>query len=104
MEPMNKKPDFKTMTYQELKSYVWSHWDDDEAFYTYVDKIKERKDRVVYPPLKSLEDLEKYPEVIEKMRQDFQNNFPKNNWFVGFGFSIGIIERSPCFLFLLLWY
>ncbi|WP_293076855.1 DUF6887 family protein [Okeania sp. SIO3B5] len=50
MEQMNKKPDLKTMTYQELKSYVLSHRDDDEAFYAYVDKVNERKDRVVYPP------------------------------------------------------
>ncbi|NEP78707.1 MAG: hypothetical protein F6K39_11295 [Okeania sp. SIO3B3] len=36
---MNKKPDFKTMTSQELKSYVLSHRDDDEAFYAYVDQV-----------------------------------------------------------------
>ena len=47
---MNKKPDLKTMTSQELKSYVLSHRDDDEAFYAYIDKLNERKDRVVYRP------------------------------------------------------
>jgi GAF domain-containing protein len=65
MDKMNQKPNFKTMTSQELKSYVLSHREDDEAFYAYVDKVNERKDRVVYPPLNSLEDLEKYPEVRE---------------------------------------
>ena len=33
---------------------------------------------VFYPPLKSLEELEKYPEVIEQMRQDSRKNFWKN--------------------------
>lgn len=67
---MNPKPNFKTMTSQELKSYVLSHREDDEAFYAYVDRIHERQDRIVYPPLQSLEDMEKYPEVMEQMRQD----------------------------------
>ncbi|MDY7007256.1 MAG: hypothetical protein SWX82_25820 [Cyanobacteriota bacterium] len=49
---MNKKPDFKTMTSQELKSYVLFHRDDDEAFYAYVYRVNKRKNRVVYPPLK----------------------------------------------------
>ncbi|WP_420372296.1 DUF6887 family protein [Microcystis aeruginosa] len=78
MNKMNQKPNFKTMTSQELKSYVLSHREDDEAFYAYVDKVNERKDRVVYPPLNSLEDLEKYPEVIEQMRQDSCHNFQQN--------------------------
>ncbi|MEM1167745.1 MAG: hypothetical protein AAGJ08_01290 [Cyanobacteria bacterium P01_H01_bin.35] len=78
MDKMNKKPNFQTMTYQELKSYVLSHRDDDEAFSAYVDKVNERKDRVIYPPLKSLEDMEKYPEFIEQMRQDYRNNFREN--------------------------
>ena len=47
------------MSARELKSYVLSHREDDEAFYAYLDKVRERKDRVVYPPLKSLEDLKK---------------------------------------------
>nr|WP_293065143.1 hypothetical protein [Okeania sp. SIO2B3] len=66
------------MTYQELKSYVLSHRDDDDAFSAYVDKVNERKDRVIYPPLKSLEDMEKYPEFIEQMRQHSRNNFREN--------------------------
>nr|WP_198648970.1 hypothetical protein [Cyanothece sp. BG0011] len=75
---MTQKPDFKAMTSQELKRYVLSHRDDNEAFYAYVDKINERQDRVVYPPLKSLEDMEKYPEFIEQLRQESANNSQKN--------------------------
>ena len=50
MEAMNKKPDLKTMTSQELRSYVLSHRDDDEAFYADVYQVNSRKDRVVYLP------------------------------------------------------
>ncbi|NEQ12477.1 hypothetical protein [Moorena sp. SIO2C4] len=79
MDQMNQKPNFATMSDQDLKKYVLSHREDDEAFYAYLDKVRERKDRVVYPPLNSLEDLENYPEVIEQMRQDSGNNFNQNN-------------------------
>jgi hypothetical protein len=70
MDKMNQKPNFKTMSSQDLKRYVLAHREDDEAFYAYIDKINERQDRVVYPPLQSLEDMEQYPEIIEQMRQD----------------------------------
>ena len=33
MDQMNQKPNFKIMSDRELKSYVLSHRDDDEAFY-----------------------------------------------------------------------
>lgn len=75
---MTQKPNFKAMTSQELKHYVLSHRDDDEAFYAYVDKIKERPDRVVYPPLNSLEDMEKYPEFVEQLRQKPSNTSQQN--------------------------
>ncbi|NER23420.1 MAG: hypothetical protein F6J86_34555 [Symploca sp. SIO1B1] len=78
MDQMTQQPNFQTMTVQELKSYVLSHREDDEAFYAYLDRVRERENRVVYPPLKSLEDLEKYPEIIEQMRQESGNKFKQN--------------------------
>lgn len=33
------KPNFKAMSLKELYSYVITHREDDEAFYTYVDKL-----------------------------------------------------------------
>ncbi|MEM8779463.1 MAG: hypothetical protein AAGF26_11455 [Cyanobacteria bacterium P01_G01_bin.49] len=39
---MNKKPDFQAITSQELRRYVLSHRDDDEALNAYVDKVKEK--------------------------------------------------------------
>lgn len=35
------KPDFQMMTKRELRTYMLSHRDDDEAFYAYVDKVHE---------------------------------------------------------------
>ncbi len=70
---MNQKPNFQTMTEQELKSYILAHREDNEAFYAYVDRVHQRNNRVVYPPLNTLEDMEKYPEVIEQMRRDSGN-------------------------------
>jgi ATP phosphoribosyltransferase regulatory subunit HisZ len=80
MNPMNKKPNFQTMNEQELKSYILSHREDNEAFYAYVDKVHQRKKSSVYPPLTTLEDMEKYPEVIEQMRRDSGNKFNKNDF------------------------
>lgn len=34
------KPLFQEMSSEELRAYVLSHRDDDEAFYAYVDRIK----------------------------------------------------------------
>ena len=63
------KPNFQEMTRQELRTYVLEHRDDKEAFYAYMDKIHAKSNRVKYPPLKSIEDLENYPEIIELFRQ-----------------------------------
>ena len=73
---MNHKANFKTMSSQDLKNYVLSHREDNEAFYAYIERINERQDRVVYPPLQSLDDMEKYPEVIEQMRKNSQSDRP----------------------------
>lgn len=64
------KPDFQSMSRKELRAYVLEHRDDNEAFYAYRDKFKAEVKKVKYPPLKSIDDLENYPEVIEKMRQE----------------------------------
>ena len=63
------KPNFKEMTRKELRTYVLEHRDDNEAFYAYMDKIHAEGNRVKHPPLKSIEDMENYPEIIELFRQ-----------------------------------
>lgn len=64
------KPNFKEMSYKELRAYVLSHTDDDEAFYAFADKFHEQPNLKVHPPLKSLEDFNNYPELLEKLRKD----------------------------------
>lgn len=61
---------FKDMNQKELREYVLAHRDDNEAFYAYVDKVNAQRNRTKHAPLKSINDLENYPEFIEKLRQD----------------------------------
>jgi len=67
------KPNFNEMNKKELRTYVLAHRDDNEAFYAYMDKINAEGNRVTHPPLKSLEDMENYPEFLEKLRGDRGN-------------------------------
>lgn len=62
------KPDFQAMSLKELHTYVLAHRDDQEAFYVYVDKLHDEADWVEMPPSQSLEDLEHYPEFVERVR------------------------------------
>ena len=65
-----EKPNFSEMSTKELRAYVMAHRDDDEAFYAYVDKLHAEANWVEHPPLKSIEDMENYPELLERFRQD----------------------------------
>jgi hypothetical protein len=64
------KPNFSEMNLKELRTYMLDHRDDDEAFYAYVDRSKAEGTWVKMPPLKSLEDLDNYPEFLESIRKD----------------------------------
>jgi hypothetical protein len=63
------KPDFTTMSQKELHAYVLAHRDDGEAFYNFVDKLHKEATWIEMPPLQSVEDLENYPEFIERLRK-----------------------------------
>ncbi|MCP6759064.1 MAG: hypothetical protein NHB32_09920 [Fischerella sp. CENA71] len=65
-------PNFQTMSRKELHAYVLAHRDDQEAFYAYVDKLHAEASWVEMPPLQSLEDLENYPEFIERVRNSLE--------------------------------
>jgi hypothetical protein len=67
------KPDFKTMTCKDLHAYVLSHREDEEAFYAYVDKLQVEATWVEMPALQSVEDMENYPEFIERLRKSSQS-------------------------------
>lgn len=67
---MTSKPDFAKMEKAELRAYVLAHRDDTEAFYALADRIHAEEGRVKYPLFKSLEDIENYPDLLEKLRRD----------------------------------
>jgi hypothetical protein len=43
------KPDFNTMSKDELRQYVITHQGDKDAFYQYVDRLKSNSSGQVYP-------------------------------------------------------
>jgi len=69
------KPDFKAMNGKDLHAYILAHRDDQEAFYTYVDKLHAEATWVEMPALQSAEELENYPEFLEHLRR---NSEPRN--------------------------
>jgi hypothetical protein len=66
------QPNFQAMSQKELQKYVLTHREDRAAFYAYIDKLHREGNWIEMPPLKSLEDLENYPEFIERFRDDFR--------------------------------
>jgi len=64
------KANFQAMILQELRAYVLKHRDDNKACYAYMDKSKLEVNWVKHPLLKSIDDLENHPELIEKLRQE----------------------------------
>ena len=64
------KHNFEAMSRAELRSYILEHRDDDEAFYAYVDKSKAEGNWVKMPAINLMDDLENYPEFIDKIRKD----------------------------------
>lgn len=61
------KPDFQAMSQKELQAYVFSHRDDQDAFYAYVDRIHAEATWVEMPPLESPDELDHYPEFLERV-------------------------------------
>jgi len=66
------QPNFQAMSQKELQKYVLTHREDRAAFYAYIDKLHREGNWIEMPPLKSLEDLENYPEFIARFRGDFR--------------------------------
>ncbi len=62
------KPNFHAMSQKELHDYVLAHREDQEAFYVYVDKLHVEGNWIEMPPLESEQDLENYPQFIERIR------------------------------------
>lgn len=66
------QPNFKAMTQKELQDYFLAHRDDKLAFYAYIDKLHAEGNWIEMLPLKSLDDLENYPEFVEGFRDNSQ--------------------------------
>jgi hypothetical protein len=64
------KPNFQAMNRKDLQAYVLSYREDEAAFYAYVDKLHAEATWIEMSPLKSLEDLEKHPELRERFHPD----------------------------------
>ena len=53
------KPNFDAMTEAELRTYVYEHRDDQEAFYAFVDRITAKPSTMVYPASMTPEEIHK---------------------------------------------
>jgi hypothetical protein len=63
------RPNFQQMNQKELHAYVMTHREDQEAFYAYVDKLHAEATWIEMPPVQTAEDLENYPEFVERFRR-----------------------------------
>jgi hypothetical protein len=61
------KPNFMTMSRQELRAYVLAHREDEEAFFAFVDRSEAEAIWVEMPPIASVEDLQNFPEFLKKL-------------------------------------
>lgn len=64
------QPNFQAMSQKELQKYVLAHREDQAAFYAYIDRLHTEGNWIEMPPLKSLEDVENYPEFSKRFRDD----------------------------------
>lgn len=61
------KPDFAAMSRKELRAYLLTHREDEEAFFAYVDRSEVEANWVELPPVESIEDLQNFPEFLKKL-------------------------------------
>jgi hypothetical protein len=61
------KPNFQAMTQAELRAYVLSHRDDNEAFYALAERLKSQPGKKL-----SNEDIERLPEILAEIKQEKQ--------------------------------
>lgn len=72
------KPDFDTMSKSQLRAYVLSHRDDDEAFYKLADRLESSSDDTPLYPCPDTPEaiaimeqaIEEYIQTLEKKRED----------------------------------
>jgi hypothetical protein len=64
------KPNFQMMNRLELRSYLLQHRTDRDAISAYVQKISAETDWVTCHALTSPEDLDNYPDFLEKVQRE----------------------------------
>lgn len=74
------QPNFQCMNLKELRAYVLSHRDDQEAFSCYVDKLNAEGNWVEMSPSASVDDLINYPEFLQRFSNEKGCWEIKNNW------------------------
>ncbi len=64
------KPEFASMSRHSLKSYVLNHRTDSEALSAYIQRITHEANWVICPALDSPQDLDNYPEFLDKVQRE----------------------------------
>lgn len=72
MDGVKMKQLFQAMSKKELRTYVLSHRDDEEAFHAYMDKLHAEENRIKHPAVDFLDELENYPEFAQKLQRESQ--------------------------------
>ena len=67
------KLNFQEMSQQELHKYILTHREDQEAFYTYIDKLHKEGNWIEMPLVESVADLEQYPEFTTRFRNNSES-------------------------------
>jgi hypothetical protein len=67
------KPNFDTMSESELRTYVYEHRDDQEAFYTFVDRLKAKPPSAVYPASMTPEEIHEAILIHVQQKQKTQD-------------------------------
>lgn len=65
---MNAK--FAGMTCRELRAQILQHRADNKAFYAYMDKSAAEGNWIKMQAIKSIDEIEKYPDFIEKLPRE----------------------------------
>lgn len=76
---MDNKPDFHQMPRQDLRKYVLSHRDDDEALRTYMDRMRTEPGVTRIRGTSSEEDMKKLEEYLKSKIDQEKQSKPDTN-------------------------
>jgi hypothetical protein len=66
---------FAQMSRKELLAYIRNNPNDDDAFYTLMDKVNAEPPGEIYPAPKSIDDLKNFGELLEKHRRERKDDW-----------------------------